>query len=107
MDTEDNKPSRNLELDSLRAYTDEEVCQLLGGIGRTTLWHLRDNPRGPHALKSGYAYPGSRARRTTAQQIRDYLALVETHANVLAREREELERGVEAQIERQGGRRVA
>lgn len=61
------------ELDPLRAYNDEELREMLGGISKTTLWEIRDNPaRGQH-LKSGYLYVGSRARRTTARQVQAYL----------------------------------
>jgi hypothetical protein len=92
-----------LELDPLRAYNDKELCQILGGISRTTLWHIRDNAAGPHMLESGYAYPGSRTRRTTAAQIRNYLARVEAHADSLTREREAFNLKLDEQLARHGG----
>ena len=93
------------ELDPLRAYNDKELCQILGGMSRTTLWHIRDNPRGAHLLESGYIYPGSRRRVTTAAQIRNYLRQVEIHAEIVTRQREDFENGIDEQVERQGGRR--
>ena len=62
-----------MELDPLRAYTDDELRLILGGISKTTLWEIRDNPARGQRLKSGYLYVGSRARRTTARQIQEYL----------------------------------
>jgi len=96
-----------MELDPLRAYTDEELLALLGGMSRTTLWHIRDNPRGPHLLESGYLYPGSRSRRTTRAQILAYYARIEAHAAQLTRERKAFESDVDSQLERQGGVRSA
>lgn len=96
-----------MELDPLRAYNDEELLKLLGGMSRTTLWHIRDNPRGPHLLESGYAYPGSRSRRTTAVQIRSYLTRVEAHAAQVSREREDLNAEIDSQLARHGGVRSA
>lgn len=96
-----------MELDPLRAYTDDELRKMLGGMSRTTLWHLRDDARGPHLLESGYAYPGSRARRTTAAQIRSYLARVEAHAAQITREREAFDSGIDSLLDRQGGVRSA
>lgn len=58
-----------INLEPLRAYTDAEVCSLLG-IKRTTLWEIRDR-RG--LIRSGFIYPGSRVRRTTERQLQDYL----------------------------------
>ena len=60
-----------VELDHSRAFTDKEVRELLGGISRSTLHTLRDVK---HLLKSGSLYPGSRSRRTTTQQLQEYLA---------------------------------
>jgi hypothetical protein len=91
------------QLDTLRGYSDAQVCRKLH-ISRTTLWHLRDDVRGPHLLKSGHAYPGSRTRLTTAQQLRDYLALVEAHANELAGQRELDDRRLEKQLRMHGVR---
>ncbi len=96
-----------IELDPLRAYNDEELRTLLGGMSRTTLWHLRDDARGPHLLESGYAYPGSRIRRTTATQIRNYLARVEAHAGQLSGERAAFDAELNLQLEKQGGVRSA
>jgi len=94
----------NEQLDPLRAYNDEELRTILGGISRTTLWHLRDDPAGPHSLQSGYTYPGSRSRRTTATQIRNYLTLVEAHADELRREREADDLRLDMQLVRTGVR---
>ena len=69
------------ELNSLRAYTDEEVRALLGGISRMTLWKIRDQRK---LISSGYLYAGSRVRRTTATQLQhylDYLATADATAN--------------------------
>ena len=71
------------QLEDLRGYSDAQLCRKLN-FSRTTLWHIRDDPRGPRLLKSGYVYPGARTRLTTAQQLRDYLTLVEAHADALA-----------------------
>jgi hypothetical protein len=46
----------------------------------------------------GFAYPGSRTRRTTAAQIRNYLALVEAHADSLNEEREAFDLKLDAQL---------
>jgi hypothetical protein len=89
--------------ENLRAYSDAQVCRKLN-FSRTTLWHLRDDVRGPHILISGYAYPGSRTRRTTATQIRNYLALIEAHADSIVRQREEDDLRLDTQLERHGRR---
>jgi hypothetical protein len=56
-----------------RAYSDAEVCKLLGGISRTSLWRLRK--RYP-LLKPRALFPGG-PHRTTLSQIRDYIASIE------------------------------
>lgn len=72
---------RDVQLETMRAYNDDELRELLGGISKTTLWEIRDNPeRGQH-LRSGYLYPGSRVRRTTARQVQDYLDHLSTQTD--------------------------
>lgn len=56
-----------------RAYSDAEVCQMLGGISRTSLWRLRKRYPG---LKPRALFPGG-PHRTTLSQIRDYIATIE------------------------------
>jgi hypothetical protein len=56
-----------------RAYSDAEVCTMLGGISRTSLWRLRK--RYPQ-LKPRALFPGG-PHRTTLSQIRDYIAIIE------------------------------
>ncbi len=65
------------ELNPLRAYNDTELRALLGGIGRTTLWEIRQRRRrdGTPLLKSTYLYPGG-PRRTTATQVQGYIDYV-------------------------------
>jgi hypothetical protein len=58
---------------------------LLGGISRTTLWEIRD-VKG--LIKSGYLYPGSRVRRTTARQLQDYINYLSTPAATQATDRD-------------------
>jgi hypothetical protein len=87
--------------ENLRGYRDAQVCRKLN-CSRTTLWHIRDDPRGPHLLESGHAYPGARTRLTTAQQLRDYLVLVEAHADELKRQREADDQRLDKQLMRHG-----
>lgn len=63
-----------LDLDPLRAYSDREVRELLGGIGRTTLFEIRrrKRPGGRPLLESSSLYPGG-PRRTTARQLQAYV----------------------------------
>lgn len=71
--------AREINLDPLRAYTDREVRELLGGIGRTTLWELRRRKRSDGAtplLQSSNLYPGG-PRRTTAAQILSYISYLD------------------------------
>lgn len=63
------------QLDPLRAFNDDELRELLGGISPTTLWEIRDKRR---LISSGFLYPGSRVRRTTARQIADYYNYLES-----------------------------
>lgn len=88
--------------ESARGFSDEQVCRKLN-ISRSTLWHIRDDARGPHLLVSGFVHPSARTRLTTAKQLRDYLALVEAHAETLRREREAFDDKLDAQLKRQGG----
>lgn len=56
-----------------RAYSDAEVCAMLGGISRTSLWRLR---KMYPLLKPRALFPGG-PHRTTLSQIRDYIASIE------------------------------
>lgn len=72
------------EPEPLKVYNDAEVRELLGGIGRTTLFEIRrrKRPNGRPLLESSNLYPGG-PRRTTARQLQayiDYLNGVETDA---------------------------
>lgn len=71
--------ARAIDLDPLRAYTDMEVRELLGNIGRTTLWELRRRKRSDGVtplLQSISLYPGG-PRRTTAAQLLSYIAYLD------------------------------
>ncbi len=71
------------EIDPLRAYNDKELCAILGGISRTTLWTIRD-VKG--LLKSSRLYPGG-PRRTTPQQILDYIAYLNEAEKIREKEK--------------------
>lgn len=63
-----------LRVDPNRAYSDEQVCQLLGGVSRTTLWRLR---RKGH-LKTTPLLPadseaGEGVNRTLGRQVAKFL----------------------------------
>lgn len=70
-------------IDPNRAYSDEEVCRLLGGISRSSLWRIR--------RKSGHLPPvelyddgqGGKLQRTTGRAIIDYVSARERAADVL------------------------
>lgn len=71
--------AREIDLDPLRAYSDLEVRELLGGIGRTTLFEIRRRKRSDGVtplLQSSNLYPGG-PRRTTAAQILSYIAYLD------------------------------
>jgi hypothetical protein len=59
----------NITVDPHRAYSDEQLCILLGDISRTTLWRLRKSGE----LKTIELWPGG-PQSTTGQQVIDYLA---------------------------------
>lgn len=67
-----------LPLDLNRAYSDREVCQLLGGISRSTLWRIRKD-----GLLDTVDLYGGGAARTTGRQIAKYLEGRERAADVL------------------------
>lgn len=64
----------SLRVDPNRAYSDEQVCQLLGGVSRTTLWrlrrkgHLRPTPLLPADLENGEG-----VNRTLGRQVVKFL----------------------------------
>ncbi len=71
-----------VELDPLRAYNDTELRALLGGISRTTLWRIRQKG----LLKSSRLYAGG-PRRTTPQQILDYIAYLNEAEKIREKEK--------------------
>lgn len=70
--------SLRLPLDLNRAYSDREVCRLLGGISRSTLWRIRRA-----GLLGTVDLYGGGARATTGRQIAKYLEGRERAADVL------------------------
>ena len=70
--------SLRLPLDLNRAYSDREVCQLLGGISRSTLWRIRRA-----GLLGTVDLYGGGAQRTTGKHIAKYLEGRERAADVL------------------------
>jgi hypothetical protein len=75
----DEMISAQLSLDEGRAYSDAQVCLLLGNISRSTLWRIRKQI--PSMIPTALI-PGG-AARTTGRQIAAYLASRERAADVL------------------------
>ncbi len=67
-----------LHVDPGRAYTDSEVCVLLGSISRSTLWRIRK----VGLLDTIDLFPGG-TQRTTGRAIINYLAEREQAGRVL------------------------
>lgn len=76
--------ARGSGIDPNRAYSDAEVCGLLGGISATTLWRIRRKG----LMESVYLFDDDRGvgrvQRTTGRQLIAYMSGRERKSDVLS-----------------------